>query len=62
LGAVVGRGTEQLAQLVLLFVLGEGDTGRRANIHAGVAFDALLIVENGLYVAIQTALCLFVPL
>ena len=47
-----------LSKLRLLAVLGERNTVHRADIDAGIAFDAFRRVEYGLYVAVKTALCL----
>ena len=44
------------AQLGFLAVRGEGDAIHRADVDAGVAFDAELPGEHGLHVAIEAAL------
>ena len=53
---VQGRGHQPLAQLVLGAVVGEGDAVHRADVDAGVAFDAELPGEHGLHVAIEAPL------
>ena len=50
------RGGEPCAQVCLLAVLGEGDAVHRADIDAGVAFDAQLAVEYRLNIAVQATL------
>ncbi len=58
LGLVFGGDQQTLAQLVFGPVLDEVDTGGRADVHTGVAFNAESEIENGLYIAIQAAFCL----
>ena len=56
LGGVGGGRLEALAQLILRPVGCESDAIHRADVDAGVAFDAERGRENGLDVAIQAAL------
>ncbi len=52
------RCTQSGSQLFFLPIGCKRDTGRRTYINAGIALDTTGFRENGLYVAIQTALCL----
>src|SRR5712691_6402629 len=56
LGGIPRRRREPAAQLGFLAVLGEGDAVHRADVHAGVAFDAQLVGEHRLHVAVQAPL------
>ena len=53
---VDGRRLEPLAQIRFLAVRREGDAVHRADIDAGIAFDAELRGEHRLHVAIQAAM------
>src|SRR6266545_1217742 len=56
LGGIPRRRGEAGAQVRLLAVLREGDAIHRADVDAGVAFDAQLVREHRLPVAVQAAL------
>jgi hypothetical protein len=58
LGAVQGRRGEAVAQLLFLAVGREGDAVHRADVDAGIAFDAEVRLEHRLDVAVEAALCL----
>src|SRR6267142_2467535 len=53
---ILGRRGEASAQLLLLGVEDEADAVHRADVDAGVALDAEAIGEDGLHVAVQSAL------
>src|SRR6266849_10176333 len=53
---VEGGGHQTAAELFFAAVFGEGNAVHRADVDAGVAFDAQLAGEYGLHVAIEAAL------
>src|SRR5882724_6851386 len=53
---VEGRGHQPAAQILFAAVFGKGDAIHRADVDAGVAFDAQGPREHGLHVAIETPL------
>ena len=59
LGEILRRRLQPLPQLGFLAVRGEGDAVHRADVDAGVAFDAELAGEHGLHIAVEAALGLF---
>ena len=52
----LGRRVQALAQVRLFTVPGEGDAVHRADVDAGIAFDAQTRAEHRLRIAIETAL------
>ena len=56
LGQITCRSTKPRAQLGLLAILGEGDAVDRADVDAGIAFDAKRTGEHGLDIAIEATL------
>ena len=53
---ILGRRLQPRTQIGFLAVLREGDAIHRADVDAGVAFDAKIAREDRLHVAIQAAL------
>ena len=56
LGEVRRRRLEARAQFCFVAVLGERDAVHRADVDAGIAFDAELAGEHGLHIAVEAAL------
>ena len=57
LGMVLRWRTQPRPQFIFFPIRGEGDAIHRADIDAGIAFDAELAAEHRLHVAIQAAIC-----
>ena len=53
---ILGRSGEPLTQFRLLSIFSNRKAKNRANINAGIAFDTKFLIEDGLYVAVETAL------
>ena len=56
LRVIVGRRLQARAQIGLVAVRGEGNAVHRTDVDAGVALDAELAGEHGLYIAVEAAL------
>ena len=53
---VLGRNSEPLPQFLFFSVLGNCKATNRTDVNTSIAFDAEFLIEDGLYVAVETAL------